>query len=193
MNENYEQPEMPKGSKEGIVKGLYKFMDADNSDIRLVGSGSILRESIKAATILKNYNINAEVWSATSFNLLRKEGMETERENQLNPTKAKKIPYVTECFNDRDIPIIATTDYIRAYAEQIRSYISSSYTVLGTDGYGRSDSREKLREFFEINSNSIVRASAYALFEEDKIDKKLLQKIYKDMDIDPSKPNPWEV
>ena len=193
MNENYEQPEMPEGSEEGIIKGLYKFKSCNNPQVRLVGSGSILRESIKAAKLLQNYGIDSEVWSATSFNLLRKEGMEVERENQLNPMLEQKTSYVSECFNDSDIPIIATTDYMRSYAEQIRPYITSQYTVLGTDGFGRSDSREKLREFFEIDSSSITRAAAYSLFKENKIDKVMLEKIYNDMNIDASKPNPWEV
>ena len=193
MNENYEQPQMPKDCKEGIVKGLYKFQSVKNAQVRLVGSGSILRESIKAASILEEYDIDAEVWSATSFNLLRKDGMEVERENQLNPTKPNKLSYVAECFNDDDIPVIATTDYMRAYAEQIRPYVSSKYVVLGTDGYGRSDSRKKLREFFEIDANSIVRTTAYTLFKDKKITKLTLEKIYKDMGVDKTKPNPWEV
>ena len=193
MNENYEQPKMPKDCKEGIVKGLYKFHSVKNPQVRLVGSGSILRESIKAASILEEYDIDAEVWSATSFNLLRKDGMEVERENQLNPTKPNKLSYVAECFNDEDIPVIATTDYMRAYAEQIRPYVSSKYVVLGTDGYGRSDSRKKLREFFEIDANSIVRTTAYTLFKDKKITKLTLEKIYKDMGVDKTKPNPWEV
>jgi len=193
MNENYEQPEMPEGSEDGIIKGLYKFETCTKPQVRLIGSGSILRESIKAAELLKKYDIKSEVWSATSFNLLRKDGMETERENQLNPTSEPKIPYVSECLNDKNLPIIATTDYMRSYAEQIRPYISSQYIVLGTDGFGRSDSREKLREFFEVDSSSIARAAAYSLYKEGTIDKTLLETIYKDMNIDSNKPNPWEV
>ena len=193
MNENYEQPEMPEGSEDGIIKGLYKFETCTKPQVRLIGSGSILRESIKAAELLKKYDIKSEVWSATSFNLLRKDGMETERENQLNPTSEPKIPYVSECLNDKNLPIIATTDYMRSYAEQIRPYISSQYVVLGTDGFGRSDSREKLREFFEVDSSSIARAAAYSLYKEGTIDKTLLETIYKDMNIDSNKPNPWEV
>jgi pyruvate dehydrogenase E1 component len=132
------------------------------------------------------------VWSVTSFNLLRKDGMETERFNQLNPDKEKDA-YVEECFDNKDIPVVASTDYMRAYAEQIRPYIKGEYSVLGTDGYGRSDSREMLRDFFEINSNNIVRVSAYSLYKNKVIDKKLLTKIYSDMGVDPSKPNPWEI
>ena len=191
-NENYPQPEMPKNSEKGIVKGMYKVVDSEKPSIRLIGSGAILRESIKANEILSKYKIHSEVWSVTSFNLLRKDGMETERFNQLNPDKEKDT-YVEECFDNKDIPVVASTDYMRAYAEQIRPYIKGEYSVLGTDGYGRSDSREMLRDFFEINSNNIVRVSAYSLYKSKVIDKKLLTKIYSDMGVDPSKPNPWEI
>ena len=192
VNENYPQPEMPKNSEKGIVKGMYKVVDSEKPSIRLIGSGAILRESIKANEILSKYKIHSEVWSVTSFNLLRKDGMETERFNQLNPDKEKDT-YVEECFDNKGIPVVASTDYMRAYAEQIRPYIKGEYSVLGTDGYGRSDSREMLRDFFEINSNNIVRVSAYSLYKSKVIDKKLLTKIYSDMGVDPSKPNPWEI
>ena len=191
-NENYPQPEMPKNSEKGIIKGMYKVVDSEKPSIRLIGSGAILRESIKANEILSKYKIHSEVWSVTSFNLLRKDGMETERFNQLNPDKEKDT-YVEECFDNKDIPVVASTDYMRAYAEQIRPYIKGEYSVLGTDGYGRSDSREMLRDFFEINSNNIVRVSAYSLYKSKVIDKKLLTKIYSDMGVDSSKPNPWEI
>jgi len=193
MNENYDHPEKPDGCEDGIIRGLYKLKEAENPSVRLVGSGSILRESVKAVEVLSKYKINAEVWSATSFNLLRKDGMEVERENRLNPTKEAKIPYVTKQFSDSDTPIIASTDYMRSYAEQIRPYIDSEYYVLGTDGYGRSDSRESLRSFFEIDANNIAATAAYALFKKGDIDKKEVNKIYKDLGIDASKPNPWEV
>ena len=192
-NENYEHPPMIEGAEESIIKGMHKIENAENPDIRLIGSGAILRESIRAKSILDTYNIKSEVWSVTSFNLLRKDGMEVERFNQLNPDLDEKISYVEECFDGRSIPVIASTDYMRSYAEQIRPYIKAKYNVLGTDGYGRSDSREMLRGFFEINASSIVRASAYSLFKEGTIDKKQLDIIYNDMGVDPSKPNPWEV
>ena len=191
-NENYEHPEMIEGSEEAIIKGMHKIEGSKIPAVRLIGSGAILRESIKAKDILQNYNIDSEVWSVTSFNLLRKDGMEIERFNQLNPNLDEKLSYVEQCFDTKSIPVIASTDYMRSYAEQIRPYIKSSYTVLGTDGFGRSDSREMLRGFFEINANSIVRASAYSLFKEGVIDKVQLDKIYLDMGVDPSKPNPWE-
>ena len=192
-NENYEHPPMIEGAEQSIIKGMHKIESAENPNIRLIGSGAILRESIRAKSILDTYKIKSEVWSVTSFNLLRKDGMEVERFNQLNPDLEEKISYVEECFDGESIPVIASTDYMRSYAEQIRPYIKAKYNVLGTDGYGRSDSREMLRGFFEINASSIVRASAYSLFKEGTIDKKQLDIIYNDMGVDPSKPNPWEV
>ena len=176
-----------------IIKGMYKLLDSKKPAIRLLGSGSILNESIKAKDLLANYGIESEVWSVTSFNLLRKDGMEIERKNQLNPTKEEQKTYVEECFEDSSIPVVASTDYMRSYAEQIRPYIRSDYTVLGTDGFGRSDSRENLREFFEIDANSIVRAAAYTLYKNGVLKKDELKKIYDDIEVDPLKPNPWEV
>ena len=192
MNETYHHPEMPKGSEEGIIKGMYKIQSSDKPKIRLLGSGAILNEALKASDILKKYDIESEIWSVTSFNLLRKNGMEIERINQLDPLNTK-LTYVEECFADEDIPVIAASDYMRAYAEQIRPYIHNDYTTLGTDGYGRSDSRKNLREFFEVNDLSISRAAIYSLFKKNLISEEKIKKIYKDLNIDPSKPNPWEV
>ena len=192
-NENYLQPEQPKGIEEDVIKGLYKVSQSKSPQLRLIGSGSILKESLLAQEILAKYSLSAEVWSATSFNLLRKDGMEVDRFNQLNPHKEPKLTHIDTCFDGHDIPVVASTDYMRAYAEQIRPYIKSKYLVLGTDGFGRSDSREELREFFEISANHIVRLSAFALFQEAKITKDLLDEIYQDMKVDPNKPHPWEV
>jgi len=191
-NENYQHPQMPEDSEDGIIRGMYKLIEADKPVIRLLGSGSILRESISARDILQKYKISAEVWSVTSFNLLRKDGMETERYNQLNPNSKEKKSYVGTCFESNPIPVIASTDYMRSYAEQIRPYIDEDFTVLGTDGFGRSDSREMLREFFEIDANSIVRASAYTLYKNGNLNKDILDKIYKDIGVDSTKINPWE-
>jgi len=193
INENYLHPEMPKGCEDGIIKGMYKIQSVENPKVRLLGSGAILNEAIKASEILKKYEIDSEIWSVTSFNLLRKNGMETERFNQLNPLDDTKLTYVEECFIDNDIPTIAATDYMRTYAEQIRPYIASQYATLGTDGYGRSDSRETLRDFFEVNAKSIARSSIYLLYQEDFLSKDEVEKIYKDLKVDPKKPNPWQV
>ena len=193
MNENYEHPQMPNGVEEGIIKGMYNLLPEKKPAIRLIGSGSILNESIKAKELLKNYDIESEVWSVTSFNLLRKNGMEIERKNQLNPNKKEIKTYVEECFQDDSIPVVASTDYMRAYAEQIRPYVKADYTVLGTDGFGRSDSRKNLREFFEIDAISITRAAAYTLHKNNLLNKTKLKQIYDDLEVDPLKPNPWEV
>ena len=193
INENYSHPEMPNGSEEGIIKGMYKLIEEENADVRLIGSGAILREAIKAREILKKYNIAAEVWSATSFNLLRKNGMEVERKNHLNPDKDSELSYVEQCFSDKDIPVIAATDYMRSYSEQIRPYIKSPYHTLGTDGYGRSDSRETLRDFFEVDSTNISRSAIYAMYKKNHFSKEQIIDFYKDLEVDANKPNPWEV
>ena len=193
INENYSHPEIPNGSEEGIIKGMYKLIEEENANVRLIGSGAILREAIKAREILKKYNITAEVWSATSFNLLRKNGMEVERKNHLNPDKDSELSYVEQCFSDKDIPVIAATDYMRSYSEQIRPYIKSPYHTLGTDGYGRSDSRETLRDFFEVDSTNISRSAIYALYKKNHFSKEQIIDFYKDLEVDANKPNPWEV
>ena len=192
-NERYVQPPKPKGKNTdmNIIKGMHRIREVKNPKVRLLGSGSILNESIKAAEKLNDYGIESEIWSVTSFNMLRKDGMETENQNIKNPTSKAKEAFVTKSFSENEIPTIASTDYMRAYSEQIRPYINSAYYTLGTDGFGRSDSRDKLREFFEIDANSIVMTSAYALHKEGKIDKKELQKIYKDIKVDKNKISPW--
>ena len=192
-NENYIQPPQPKNSDEGIIKGLYKIKDHSDSQVTLIGSGSILNESIKAQKVLESFGIRADVWSATSFNMLRKDGMEKERFNELNPTAKHKKSYVEECLPSIDKPVIAATDYMRAYSEQIRAFIKAPYYTLGTDGYGRSDSRQKLREFFEVDANNIARVAIYSLFIKGDISKKEITSFYKKLKVDPSKANPWEV
>ena len=192
-NENYLQPAQPKNSDQGIIKGLYKLNDHEKPQVTLIGSGSILNESIKAQKILDSFGIGSDVWSATSFNMLRKDGMENDRFNELNPTSKQKITYVEECLPSSEIPVIAATDYMRAYPEQIRGFIKAPYYTLGTDGYGRSDSRQKLREFFEVDANNIARMAIYSLFRKGDISKKEITSFYKKLKVDPSKPNPWEV
>jgi len=192
-NENYIQPPQPKDSDEGIIKGLYKLMGQSHPQVTLIGSGSILNESIKAQKVLESLGIKADVWSATSFNMLRKDGMEKERFNELNPTAKEKKTYVEECLPSSDTPVIAATDYMRAYPEQIRGFIKAPYYTLGTDGYGRSDSRQKLREFFEVDANNIARMAIYSLFRKGDVSKKEITSFYKKLKVDPSKPNPWEV
>ena len=192
-NENYKQPPKPQGSEEGIIKGMYQIIEKKDHQVILLGSGSILNESVKAVEILSSIGIAAEVWSVTSFNMLRKDGIDKQRFNELHPDATSKRSYVEECLSDASIPVIASTDYMRAYPEQIRGYIKAPFYTLGTDGYGRSDSREKLREFFEIDANNIARMASYALFKKGSMTKAEINKIYKKLNVDPSKPNPWEV
>ena len=192
-NERYIQPPKPKSKSidKNIIKGMHRVIEVKEPKIRLLGSGAILNECFKASEILNDYGIDNEVWSVTSFNMLRKDGMETENENIKNPLSKDKKSFVAKSFSENDIPTVASTDYMRAYSEQIRPYMSSPYYTLGTDGFGRSDSREKLREFFEIDANNIVMTSAYALFKEGTLDKKEMQKIYKKCDLKRNKNSPW--
>ncbi|MBI3771079.1 MAG: pyruvate dehydrogenase (acetyl-transferring), homodimeric type [Gammaproteobacteria bacterium] len=169
MNENYVHPAMPAGVEEGIIKGLYLFRAGGDSKrkVQLMGSGTILREVIAAADMLKNeWDVDADIWSATSFNELAREASDCDRTNRLHPTAAPKVPYVTRCLQDRAGPVIAATDYIRTYSDQIRKWVPSRYEVLGTDGFGRSDTRAQLRKHFEVNSYHVVVTALKALADE---------------------------
>jgi len=193
MNEKYTQPEMPKGVEEGIIKGLYLFKEGKESKqkVQLLGSGAILREVIAAAELLAtDFKIEADIWSATSFNELSREAVEIERKNRLAPEKKPAISYVTQCLQKRVGPVIAATDYIRLYAEQIRPFISKGYHTLGTDGFGRSDTRAHLRQFFEVDRYYIAVAALYALAQEEIIPLKQVNDAIKKYNIDPNKPNP---
>jgi pyruvate dehydrogenase E1 component len=196
MNENYVQPAMPEGVEEGIVRGLYPLQEGGkhNKRVQLMGSGTILREVIAAAELLeKDFKVSADIWSATSFNELRREGLEAERWNTLHPDAEPKISYVTRCLTGRKGPVIAATDYIRSYADQIRAFIPARYSVLGTDGFGRSDMRSQLRKFFEVNRYYIVIAALKALVDEGALEAEAVNKAIKQYKIDPDKPNPVRV
>ncbi len=193
MNENYLHPTMPKGAEEGILKGMYLFQSGGKGKVRvnLLGAGTILREVIAAAEILdKEYGVPSDIFSVPSFNELRREALDVERSNSLNPDRPAKVPYVRECLGDRTGPFIAATDYMKIYADQIRQWVPGRYVVLGTDGYGRSDSRERLREHFEVNTPYIVVAALRALADEGKIDVKTVKAAMQKYGIDPAKPNP---
>ena len=169
MNENYTHPDMPEGAEEGIRRGLYLLSDGGESDkkVQLLGSGAILREVIAAADILANdYGVGADIWSATSFTELRRDGEAVERRIRLNPGHEEQS-WVEQCLDGRDGPAIAATDYVRSFAEQIRPWMPASrYVVLGTDGYGRSDTRENLRRHFEVDRNYVAYSALYALYRE---------------------------
>lgn len=196
MNEKYHHPAMPPNVESGIIKGMYLFQEGKDAalKVQLLGSGAILREVIFAAELLANdFKVEADVWSVTSFNELQRDAAAIAREHRLFPEESKKVSYVEQCLQERAGPIIAATDYIQAYPELIRPFISRSYTVLGTDGFGRSDTREKLRHFFEVDRYSIVIAALYALANENKISKAEVTAALKKYKMDPNKPNPRTV
>ena len=169
MNENYQQPAMPKAAEDGIIKGMYLLQGGGKKKkkVQLMGSGTILREVIAAAKLLnKDWGVDADIWSCTSFNELAREAQDAERWNRLHPLEKEKTPYVSQLLKGHRGPVIAATDYIQQYAEQIRAWIPSSYIVLGTDGFGRSDTRVELRRHFEVNAVNIVVASLKGLADE---------------------------
>jgi pyruvate dehydrogenase E1 component len=191
MNENYSHPEKPEGSDEGILKGMYLFKEYKNKGkikIQLMGSGTILREAIAAAKILsEEYGVDSDIWSVTSFNELRKNGMETERKNLLNPNSKKEKSYMEKCLEKRDGPIIAATDYVRAFSDQVRPYTNKPFYSLGTDGFGRSDTRKNLRKFFEVDKEHIVAYTLSALAKEQLLGSDSAEKAFKKYNIDKNK------
>jgi len=197
MNENYEHPAMPEGSEAGILKGMYRLRQGGAGNgprVQLLGSGAILREVIAAADLLKNdWGVEADIWSCPSFTLLARDGNECARWNLLHPAKPLRFCHVGECLKDTQGPVIASTDYVRAFAEQIRPFVPRRYTVLGTDGFGRSDTREKLRYFFEVDRHWVTLASLAALAEDGAIERQKLADAIRKYGIDPEKPNPLTV
>ncbi len=196
MNENYSHPAMPKGAEPGILKGMYQFSQskAKGPKVQLMGSGVILREVIAAAELLeKDWGVSADIWSVTSFTELRREGLDVERWNMLNPDKKQKQTYVGECLTKAEGPVIASTDYMKSFADQIRNFIPQRYVVLGTDGYGRSDSREALRSFFEVDRYYVVLAALKALADEGKLPAAKAAEAIKKYKIDVKRPNPTTV
>lgn len=196
MNENYHHPAMPKGVEEGILKGLYQLKKSaakkTKARVQLLGSGTILREVEAAAEILeKDFGIAADVWSAPSFTELRRDGMSTDRHNLLNPDAKPKVPWVTQQLEKTEGPVIAASDYMRAFADKIRQWVPRRYVTLGTDGFGRSDSREQLRKFFEVNRHFVVVAALKALADDGTIEMKVMKDAMKKFGIDADKPHPW--
>jgi pyruvate dehydrogenase E1 component len=193
MNENYVHPAMPEGCEEGIIKGLYKFRTAGDhkQKVQLLGSGAILREVIAAAELLENdWGVSADIWSATSFNELTREAQDVDRWNRLHPTETQKFSYVEQTLADSQGPFIAATDYVRGYAEQIRKWVPGRYEVLGTDGFGRSDTRAQLRKYFEVNSAHVVVAALKALVDEGQLPAVKVTEAIAKYGIDGEKQNP---
>jgi pyruvate dehydrogenase E1 component len=194
MNENYSHPALPQGAEQGILKGLYSFSKTKNAQVHLMGSGVILREVIAAAELLeKDWGVFADVWSATSFTELRREGLECDRWNMLNPEKPQKINYVAQCLKEAKGPVIASTDYMKSFAEQIQRFVPNRFVALGTDGFGRSDSREALRDFFEVNRYYVTIAALKALSDEGKLPAAKVAEAVKKYKLNGNKPNPTSI
>lgn len=194
MNENYAHPAMPKGAEEGILKGMYLLKEAEEGaklKVQLLGSGTILREVEAAAEILADvYGIAADIWSVTSFTELRKEGLAMQRWNMLHPEEEARVPHVTKMLRGKKNPVIAATDYIKSHADQIRPFVRNHYTALGTDGYGRSDSRQKLRHFFEVDRYFVTVAALNALADKGLLGRSKVADAIKRFNIDPEKAYP---
>ncbi|MEQ1582504.1 MAG: pyruvate dehydrogenase (acetyl-transferring), homodimeric type, partial [Candidatus Nitrotoga sp.] len=199
MNENYAHPAMPEGAETGIIRGMYLFNEgkaqsATAPTVQLLGSGTILREVIAAAELLvKDFGVASDIWSVTSFNELRRDGLDCERWNMLHPEAAPRVSYAEQCLGKRKGPVIAATDYIKSYADQIRAFLPGNYKVLGTDGFGRSDTRKKLRHFFEVDRYYIAVAALKALADEGTVAMSEVSKALKLYNINPDKPNPTTV
>jgi pyruvate dehydrogenase E1 component len=187
MNENYVHPDMPEGAEEGIIKGLYKLKPATTDHklkAQLLGSGTILREVEAAAELLaEDWKVSATVWSATSMNELARDGMAVERHNRLHPTAEKQRSYVEQCLDDEPGVVVASTDYIRNYCEQIRPWVKAPYTVLGTDGFGRSDNRARLRSHFEVDRYHVVVATLNTLADQGMVKPALVAEAIKKYNI----------
>ncbi|HET8831814.1 MAG TPA: pyruvate dehydrogenase (acetyl-transferring), homodimeric type, partial [Casimicrobiaceae bacterium] len=201
MNENYRHPAMPAGAEEGIIKGLYLLQEGRKAEkknarqrVQLMGSGTILREVIAAADLLRDdWNVDADLWSATSFNELRRDGMSAERFNLLHPTAPRRKSYIESALEGHAGPVIAATDYMRSYAEQVRRHIPRRYEVLGTDGFGRSDYRAKLRQFFEVNRYYVAVAALKALADDGALANDVVAKAIAKYGLDTERPDPWKV
>ncbi len=193
MNENYVMPPMPEGSREGILRGMHLVKETEGAGerVQLLGSGTILREALAAAELLRDdFGIGADVWSVTSFSELRREGSEAERWNLLHPSEPQRATYVEQRLSGRSGPVIAATDYVRAVAEQIRPFVPARYRVLGTDGYGRADLRERLRHFFEVDRAFIACAALKALCDEGRVPPATVRLALEKYGVDPEKPDP---
>jgi pyruvate dehydrogenase E1 component len=197
MNENYLHPDMPEGVEEGIVRGLYRLRASNRGDgpaAQLLGAGAILREVEAAAEILEgDFGVAADIWSLTSVNELAREGNAAVRWNRLHPTASPRVPYLTEQLAGAAGPFIAATDYQKAHTDQLREFVPGPLTVLGTDGYGRSDTREQLRQHFEVSRGYIVLAAVKALADQGDLDPKVVEQAISQLGIDTDKPNPMRV
>ncbi len=197
LNENYQHPALPEGAEQAILKGMYLLRDGGRSKaprVQLMGSGAILREVIAAADLLKkDFKVAADIWSVTSFTELAREGMSIERWNLLHPEEPQRKCHVETCLEGRDGPVVAATDYVRAFPDRIRTYVPRRFVTLGTDGFGRSDYRVRLRRFFEVNRHYVVLAALKALAEEGRVPRAKVAEAIRKYGIDVESPDPWTV
>jgi pyruvate dehydrogenase E1 component len=194
MNEPYDMPAMPEGAREGILKGLYRLRPAAKQgkhQAQLLGSGAILLEVLKAQQILaEKYDVGADVWSVTSYQELYRDGHAAERWNRLHPTEKPRVPYVTQMFEKTGGVIVSASDYVKVLADSIDRWMPRPLVSLGTDGFGRSETRASLRDFFEVDARHIVVATLSALMREGKVEAKLVAQAIKDLGVNAEKPNP---
>jgi pyruvate dehydrogenase E1 component len=198
MNENYAHPAIPEGAREGILKGMYLIRGAKGvrreASVQLLGSGTILREVLAAAELLeRDWQVSADVWSVTSFTELRRDGIDVERYNRLHPDQAPRQSWVEKCLGPTSGPVITSTDYMRSVGDLIRTWVPGSYTVLGTDGFGRSDTREALRRFFEVDRHHVAVAALKALADDGTIERKVVKQAIDKYGIDTERRNPWDI
>jgi pyruvate dehydrogenase E1 component len=197
MNENYRHPAMPDGAAEGILRGMYLLRGSSRGEgprVQLLGSGTMLNEVLAAAELLESdFGVAADVWSITSFTELRRDGIEVERWNMLHPLEDRRRAYVTEQLASREGPVVASTDYLRAFADQIRQWVPGSYRVLGTDGFGRSDYRQALRRFFEVDRHYVAVAALKELADAGSIEPQRVKEAIDRYGIDAEAPMPTRV
>ena len=198
MNETYPQPAMPNDNEEGILRGMYHLRQSTvkkpMATAQLLGSGTILREVLAAAELLESdWQVDCNVWSVTSFTELRRDGMAIERENRFNPEREPKQSWVERCLNETSGPVIASTDYLRSVADLIRNWVPRRYVALGTDGFGRSDTRAALRDFFEVDRHHVVIATLKALADDGSVDRKVVSDAIHKYGVSADRPNPWDV
>jgi pyruvate dehydrogenase E1 component len=194
MNENYPHPALPEGAEEGIIRGMHLVREGsgDGPRVQLMGSGAILREVLAAADLLEEHNdVTADVWSVTSFTELRRDGMAAERWSRLHPHEERRLPFVEQQLAGHDGPVVAATDYMRAFPDGVRQFVPRPYTVLGTDGYGRSDYRVKLRRFFEVDRHHVAVAALAALAGDGTLGAATVQKAIERFEIEPEAAPPW--
>jgi pyruvate dehydrogenase E1 component len=198
MNENYSHPALPAGAEASILKGMYLLSeskaDKKSPHVQLMGSGVILREVMAAGDLLRNdWGVQSDVWSCPSFTELRRDGIDCERWNSLHPESAPRVSHVTQCLNGRKGPAVAASDYMRVFADGIRRWVPGTYRVLGTDGFGRSDTREKLRQFFEVNRYYVAVTALKALADDGILPMSKVSEAIRKYGIEQDKPNPATV